>query len=131
MALIAAVFVAGFLGGFTDWLFMGVLYHDAYNTFPEVWRPQVRAGKSRGAIIWSSLLGFVVSAAVVALCALASVRGIAAGLGVALIAWVGPAAVVVISNMFVKIDHRITVAHCLGYLARFVIAGAAAGIALS
>ena len=130
MGLIEAIVAAGLLGGITDWLFMGVLWHEAYNTNPEVWRPEVRGGKSGGAIMWATALGFLITAAVVALCALAGVRGIAAGLGVAVIAWVPIAAVIVINNMFVKIDTRITIAHCLGYLARLLIAGAAAGLAL-
>jgi hypothetical protein len=76
MMLVAAVLVAGTLGSLTDWLFMGVLFHDAYNTYPEVWRPGVREGKSRGAIIWSSVLGYVMTAAVLGLCVLAHVSSV-------------------------------------------------------
>ena len=129
--LIGAVLAAGILSTFTDWLFMGVLFHDAYNTYPEVWRPGIREGKDKGAIIWASVLGFVISAGVIALCAVAGVSGIWSGLGVALLAWIaGPPVVIIINNVFVKIDAKITVAHCLGYLARMLIAGAAAGIVL-
>ena len=129
--LIGAVLAAGILGGFTDWLFMGVLFHDAYNVYPEVWRPGIRDGKDKAAIIWASVLGFIISAGVIALCAVAGVSGIWSGLGVALLAWIaGPPVVIIINNMFVKIDAKITVAHCLGYLARMLIAGAAAGIVL-
>ena len=129
--VLAAILASGILGSFTDWLFMGVLFHDAYNIYPEVWRPGIREGTNKGAIIWASVLGFVVSAGVVALCAVAGVGGIWSGLGVALLAWIaGPPVVIIVNNMFVKIDAKITVAHCLGYLARMLIAGAAAGIVL-
>jgi len=43
--LVAATFVAGTLASFTDWLFMGVLFHGRYMRFPEVWRDGVRGGK--------------------------------------------------------------------------------------
>jgi len=131
MMLIGAVLAAGVLGTFTDWLFMGMLFHDAYNVYPEVWRPGIREGKDKGAIIWASALGFIISAGVIALCAVTGVQAVWSGLSVALLAWIaGPLVVIIINNMFVKIDARITVAHCLGYLARMLIAGAAAGIVL-
>ena len=132
LKLAAAVVIAGTLGSLTDWLFMGVLFHDAYNRYPEVWRPGVRDGKNRGAIIWSSVLGYVMTAAVVALSSLAHVTSIQGGLEIGALAWLaGPVVVIVINNMFVKIDGKITVAHCIGYGARLLLAGAAAGIALA
>jgi hypothetical protein len=128
--VIAAIAVSGFLGILTDWLFMGVLFHDAYNRYPEVWRPGVREG-ARGAIIWSSVLGFVISAGVVALVAVAGAGALWSGLGVAFLAWLaGPLPLLLINHLFVKIDAKITVSHCLGTLARMLIAGAAAGLIL-
>jgi hypothetical protein len=129
--LIAAILAAGILGTFTDWLFMGVLFHDAYNAYPEIWRPGIRDGKERTAILWASALGFVMSAGVIALCALVGVGGIWSGLGVALLVWIaGPLSVIVVNGLFIKIDWKITVAHYLGYLARMLVAGAAAGLVL-
>jgi hypothetical protein len=129
--LVAAALGAGTIGAFTDWLFMGVLFHDAYNRFPEVWRPGLRDGAERSAIIWSSVLGYVMSAGVVALCAISGSRGIAAGLTISGLAWLaGPFVVVVVNSFFIKIDGKITFAHCLGWLARMALAGIAAGIAL-
>ncbi|HEY2359003.1 MAG TPA: hypothetical protein VGH86_16250 [Phenylobacterium sp.] len=131
LMLIAAIAVAGTVGSLTDWLFMGVLFHDAYNTYPEVWRPGVREGKSRGAIIWSSVLGYVMTAAVVALCVIAHVTSMAAGLTIGALAWLaGPPVVIIVSNMFVKMDPKITFAHSVGYGARLLLAGAAAGFVL-
>jgi len=129
--LLAAGFGAGLAGSFTDWLFMGALFHDAYNRHPDVWWPGIREGKERGPIIWSSVLGFVMSGAVVALCAVAGVHGIAAGLVVAGLVWLaGPFVVVVVNGFFIKIDPKVTFAHCLGWLVRMLIAGAAAGFVL-
>jgi hypothetical protein len=129
--IIAAIAIAGTLGSLTDWLFMGVLFHDAYNTHPEVWRPGIRDGASRGAIIASSMLGYLITTAVVGLCVLAHVNSIGGALIVALLAWLaGPPVVIIINGMFIKIDPKITVAHCLGYGARILLAGLAAGIVL-
>jgi len=129
--LIAAILAAGILGTFTDWLFMGVLFHNAYNTYPEIWRPGIRDGKDKAAILWAGALGFVMSAGVIALCALVGVGCIWSGLGVALLVWLaGPLIVIVVNALFVKLDSKITFAHCLGYLARMLIAGAAAGLVL-
>jgi hypothetical protein len=53
------------------------------------------------------------------------------GLVVALLAWIaGPLIVLVINGTFIKLDPRITIAHAAGYLARMLLAGASAGIAL-
>ncbi|MEI9995997.1 MAG: hypothetical protein WDM91_15485 [Rhizomicrobium sp.] len=130
--LAAAAFGAGTVGVFTDWLFMGLLFHDAYDRFPEVWRSGIRDGTERRAILWSSVLGYVTSGGVVALCAAANARGIAAGLAIAVLAWIaGPLVVLAVNGFFIKLDAKITFAHSLGWLARMAIAGAAAGYALS
>ncbi len=129
--IIAAIAIAGTLGSLTDWLFMGVLFHDAYNAHPEVWRPGIREGGSRGAIIASSVLGYLITAAVVGLCVFGHVSSIGGGLIVAALAWLaGPPVVIIINGMFIKIDPKITAAHCLGYGARILLAGLAAGIVL-
>jgi hypothetical protein len=130
--IVLAVFIAGTLGALTDWLFMGALFHDRYDRYPEIWRPGVRHGKDRTAIVSASLLGYAMTAGVVGLCAVAQIDSMAAGLVVALLAWVaGPLIVVVVNGTFVKLDPRITIAHAAGYLARMLLAGASAGIALS
>jgi hypothetical protein len=131
LMLIAAIAAAGTVGSFTDWLFMGVLFHDAYRRYPEVWRDGVIGGTNRTPIIWASVLGYVMTAGVVGLCVLAHANSVAAGLEVGALAWIaGPPVVIVVANMFVKIDPKITFAHCAGYAARLLLAGAAAGFVL-
>jgi hypothetical protein len=130
--IIIAIVVAGTLGSLTDWLFMGVLFHSAYNRYPEIWRPGIRDGADRGAIIWSAVLGYGITAAVVLLCALARVRGVWGGLEVGVLVWIaGPTVVLIVNGMFVKLDPKITFAHVLGYGARILVAGLGAGLALS
>jgi len=132
LLLIGMAVLAGVLGSVTDWLFMGVLFHDAYNRHPEIWRPAIGAGRDKTAVLLSVAIGFLMSFAIVGLCAFANVAGVVQGTLVALLAWIaGPLAVMAINGLFIKLDPRIIVAHSIGYLLRFVLAGAAAGLALS
>jgi hypothetical protein len=130
--LVAAAFGAGTVAMFTDWLFMGVLFHDAYRRYPEVWRPGITEGAERGAIIASSIIGYIMSGGVVALCLMADVGGILEGLEVAALAWLaGPFVILTTNHFFFKLDWRVTLTQCLGYLARMALAGAAAGYVLT
>lgn len=125
--IFGAFVVAGTLGSLTDWLFMGLLFHDAYNRYPEVWWP--RGGDNRAQIIWSSALGYLMTAGVFELCLLARVHGVGEGIVVAFFAWLaGPLVPIVVNGFFIKIDPKITAAHSIGYLARLVLAGVGAGL---
>lgn len=129
--LAAAIVIAGTLATFTDWLFMGVLFHQHYSRYPEVWWPEFREKGDRKAIIVSSVLAYVTAAAVIALCVAAGTHGIAAALTLSVLAWsAGPLIVLVTNGFWIRIDPRVTFAHCLGWLARFVIAAVAAGVVL-
>jgi hypothetical protein len=128
--VLAAVFAAGTLATFTDWYFMGVLFHDRYGRFPETWRPRDKSTETMP-IVYSSALGYVTTAAVVGLCAMAGVADIWSGIKVAFLIWLAGSFVqVATTHIWVRIDASVSVAHALGYLARFLIAGIAAGIAL-
>jgi hypothetical protein len=131
--LIAAIAVAGTIGSFTDWLFMGVLFHERYNRYPEVWWPGLRqkTGDVR-AIVISSVLGYVTSAGVILLCLLTGSTSLDGALVIATLAWIaGPLVMQVTNGFWIKFDPWLTVAHSLGYLVRFLIAGIAAWVALS
>ncbi len=129
--VVAAVFAAGTIATFSDWLFMGVLFHDRYQRYPETWWPQLRLQGDRRAILFSSALGYVTAAAVIALAAMAGVDSIGGGIKVAVLAWIaGPLVHTITTNLWVRIDPLVSAAHGAGYLARFLIAGIAAGIAL-
>ncbi|HVV64535.1 MAG TPA: hypothetical protein VHC42_03635 [Rhizomicrobium sp.] len=124
-----AILVAGALASLTDWYFMGVLHHDRYGAYPETWWP--RDGNDSKPIVYSTALGFVTSASVMALCAMAGVGDVASGIKVAFLAWLAGSFVqVATTQIWVRIDAKVSIAHGFGYLARFVIAGIAAGIAL-
>lgn len=130
--IIVAIIVAGLLSSFTDWFFMGVLFSDRYQKYPDTWWPRSGKAAERGAIISSTALGFVTAAAIVLLCEYAGVTSISGGLIVAgLAAAAGPLITTITNGMWIKIDPSVTAAHTLGYVVRFLIAGIAAGLALS
>ena len=129
--LLAAGAVAGTLATFTDWLFMGVLYHSHYERHPGTWWASLREKGDSRAIVASSVVGYLPSFAVVLLCAFAHTHGIGAALAVSLFAWLaGPLPLLVINGFWIRIDPHVTFAHALGWLARLALAGLAAGFVL-
>jgi hypothetical protein len=125
-----AVLAAGTVSMFSDWLFMGVLFHERYNRYPEVWWPGLRqkAADTR-AILISSALGYLTALAVVALCCYGHAHTVPRALILAFVAWVaGPLVMQVTNGFWIKTDPLITVSHSAGWLVRFLFAGLAAGL---
>ena len=119
---VLALAVASVATSFSDWYFMGVLFHDKYLVYPEVWR---HSGDKRGeslAIAWSTLTG-VLSAG--AFLWLATSLGVAADVRVFYLAgglWLaGPVPLLLTQAAFIKIHFLNTVAALLGWLARFAL----------
>jgi hypothetical protein len=131
--IIVAVLLSGTINMFTDWVFMGVLFHDRYHRYPEVWWPGLRENSAdTRAILISSALGYVTAFAVVGLCIHGHAHTVPQALFLAFIAWLGGPLVMQVTNGFwIKTDPLITIAHSAGWLVRFLIAGALAGWFLS
>jgi hypothetical protein len=129
--LILAIVVAGIAATFTDWLFMGVLFHDRYMRHPEVWREGIIGGNDRTAVIYSCALDFVAAAAIIGLCMLADIHTLWPAIGVAVLAWIaGPLVMMVTNGFFMKLDWAVIGAHSIGYLVRFLLAAFAVAIFL-
>jgi hypothetical protein len=127
--IIAAIVGSGTIAIFTDWLFMGVLFHSAYLRYPEVWWP--RGGNNTVAIIWSSVIGYLMSAGIVGLCLLMRAATVSKALEVTVLAWLaGPFVILLVNGLFIKIDPKVTVAHCLGWFVRMALAGVSAAVVL-
>jgi len=127
--IIAAIIVSGTVATFTDWLFMGVMFHSAYLRYPEVWWP--RGGNNTVAIIWSSVVGYLMSAGVVGLCVLTRAATLSKALEVTVLVWLaGPFVILLVNGLFIKIDPKVTIAHCIGWFARMALAGVSAAIVL-
>ena len=129
--IVLAILVAGIAATFTDWLFMGVLFHDRYMKYPEVWREGIVGGKDRSAVIYSCALDFVAAAGIVGLCVLADIHTLWPAIGVALLAGIaGPVVIMITTGFFMKIDWYVVAAHSVGYVVRFLLAAIAVAIFL-
>jgi hypothetical protein len=120
---ILVVAVASVVTSFTDWLFMGILFHDKYLATPEIWRSTGGASEPR-LIIYSQLIGVISCAAFTFLCLRANLLTIPNSLGAATLTWLaGPVVVLAQMVFWTKLHPLIGISQSLGWLARFVITG--------
>jgi hypothetical protein len=125
--LLLAVLVSGVATTFTDWLFMGVLFHGKYLATPEIWRLKPGQSDTRS-IVASSLVGVVSCAAFIWLCRWAGALTPRSELHMAGLAWiVGPVPILVSNIVWTKMHPLLGVSHSLGWLARFAVSGLIAG----
>jgi Protein of unknown function (DUF1761) len=119
-----AVVVSGLAGSITDWLFMGVLFHNKYLETPEIWRNKPGESETSG-IVASSLLGVVSSAAFIYLLYWTGALTVRhAELRMAGVVWMaGPVPVILSNVVWIKMHPLLGLSHSLGWLARFVVTG--------
>jgi hypothetical protein len=120
---ILVVVIASLVTSFTDWLFMGVLFHDKYLATPEIWRSAGATGEPR-LIVYSQLIGVISCAAFTFLCMRGGLLTIPKSLGAAGLVWLaGPVVVLAQMVIWTKLHPLIGVSQSLGWLARFAITG--------
>lgn len=126
-----AVVASGVATSFTDWIFMGALFHGKYRETPEIWR--IKPGESdKRSILASSLLGVVSCAAFIYLCRWTGATTPRSELHMAGIAWIaGPLPIIFSNIVWIKMHPLLGVSHSLGWLTRFVVSGLIAGWLLS
>jgi hypothetical protein len=124
---VLAVGASGVATSFTDWLFMGKLFHGKYLETPEIWR--VKPGQSdTRSIIVSSLLGVVSCAAFIWLARWTDAMTLRSELHMAELVWIaGPLPVIFSNIVWIKMNPLLGVSHSLGWLARFAISGLIGG----
>jgi len=126
-----AVLAAGLVSSFTDWLFAGVLFHEKYNAYPEVWRPALRHSDT-AAIAGSIALGFLTSASFIGVCLAFGVRGYESTLKLAVLCWLMvPLPLLITNALFIKFHALVVVSHSLGWLAKLLVAALAVALLLS
>jgi hypothetical protein len=126
------VALSSVIASFTDWVFMGVLFHDKYVAHREVWRGEFgdKPGEMRKIVI-SQLIGVVSSAAFALLLAHHSHRDLAHDLVLAVVVWLAGVAPITAQNViWMKLHPLIGASHAMGWLARFVITAVLAAFLL-
>ena len=123
--IVAAVVAASVVASFTDWLFMGVLFHDRYQAHPEVWRDNRSEPRK---IMVSQLIGVIACAGFVALCLLLphSLKFYLKAAGAVWIASVVP--LLAQNGVWMKLHPLVLCSHAIGWLVRFVITGFAVSL---
>jgi hypothetical protein len=113
-----AVLVAGIAISLTDWFFFGVLFHEHYNAYPEVWR----ASQAGTRAVWIAI-GFFTCTVFIYACLRLNLYHYAATLKLALWMWLALALPIIVTNaLFIKLHPLIVVTHSLGWLTRLAIA---------
>jgi len=125
-----AILACGVVTSFTDWLFMGILFHKKYLAYPEVWRK--KPGEPDAALIlWSQMVGLVSCAAFILVCARLGIHTWSATLKLAAMVWaMGPLPILIQNLMWTKVHPQITAAHLAGWLVRFILCAVAVMIVL-
>jgi hypothetical protein len=114
-----AAIIAGVAASLTDWFFFGVLFHEKYNTYPEVWR----ASQGGTTTIWIAV-GFFTCAVFIYACVRLNLYDYSATIKLALWMWLALALPIIATDaLFMKLHPLIVVAHSLGWLTRLVVAG--------
>lgn len=124
---VLAVGASGVATSFTDWVFMGKLFHRKYLETPETWRMTPGQSDTRK-IAASSLLGVVSCAAFIWLARWTDALTVRSELHMAELVWVAAAVPIIFSNIvWIRMHPLLGVSHSLGWLARFAISGLIGG----
>jgi hypothetical protein len=118
---VLAIIASGLVASFTDWLFMGVLFHEKYLLTPEMWRGKPSQTEAK-TILVSTVFGLISCAVFAYLCTLVGNLTARSTLQLAVIAWLlGPFPVIFINVIWTKLHPHLGISHSLGWLARFVV----------
>jgi hypothetical protein len=124
MKIIEAAILGAILGSLADWLFAGVLFHNRYHTYPEVWRHgnQRQRIMLAQATVLLSAVGFVLLAV-----RLGQLDHVGAAKLAAMIWLIGPLPLLLGNHFFIRLDPLVTFSHSAGWLIKLLlIAGATA-----
>jgi len=127
MQLYLAMGIGFVLASLSDWLFMGILFHRHYKTFPEVWRDTT---DERGKIIVAQAFAALTAVGFVLL---ASALGLVLprqALALAFAIWIiGPLPLLLGNHLFIKLDKMVTISHSLAWLVKLLlVAGVTAAL---
>ena len=118
-ATIAAVVVSAALVSLTDWYFGGILFHDKYMAYPEVWRPRE---SNRYAIIAAQGLGLLSAFAFVVMSVKLGMTDFSESFTLAFYIWLmGPVPIYLTNFAFMKLHWMIVAGQLAGWLVKLLI----------
>ncbi|QYE33540.1 MULTISPECIES: DUF1761 family protein [Sphingosinicellaceae] len=105
-----------------DWLFIGVLFHNSYSTFPEVWRD---AKDKRRQILIAQAYSAMTAVGFICLAIRLTLVSLGGALSLAVLIWIiAPLPLLLGNHVFIKLDQKVTLAHALGWLVKLLLIGA-------
>lgn len=126
--VILAIVLGFFAASLSDWLFMGVLFHDRYHSFPEVWRD---TGNERNRIIVAQSYSLMTAVGFVLLARYFGRFELVPALTVAALIWlIGPLPLLLGNHLFIKLDPLVTIGHAAGWLVKLLLVGAIVAVLL-
>lgn len=121
MSLYLAMAAGFIVASLSDWLFMGVLFHDSYKAFPEVWRD---AKDERRRILIAQAFSAMTSVGFVMLAAKLQIVLFEPAIKLAAMIWaIGPLPLLFGNHLFIKLDPKVTLGHALGWLVKLALIG--------
>ena len=104
----------------TDWVFFGMIAHDKYKVYPEVWRPIADKKDEVRPILLTTVTTLLIAAAFVWVANRLALTHLVHALKLGLAIWViGPLPAVVSDFIWMKLHPAVPVTQALGWLARF------------
>lgn len=130
LSFLWTVMAAGIAMMFADWLFMGVIGHDKYGVYPEIWRVPAGAPEPK-LIAISTAMGFVSSAVFAMLCGHLGLHRFWATAHLALAIWIiVPLPLLINNGLWMKIHPAVTASHATGWLVKLLLAAGAVTLLL-
>ena len=131
MRVLLAIVIANVVVSLSDWYFFGVLWHDKYKAYPEVWRrPQGGPGEGK-AVAQSALVGALTPTMFVLACALFNMVTFQQALLFGAAIWLmGPVPMWIWNYLFMKVHRLILLGGIVGWLVRLSVCAVVVGILL-
>src|SRR5262249_17005765 len=125
LKLFGIVAVCTVASSFTDWLFMGLLFHNKYLATPEIWRG--KPGESETRRILASTVGFFSSGIFIVLRWAEAITP-RSEIHIAGLVWLAVVVPIILNYvLWTKMPPLLGLSHSRGWLARFVVTGLVAG----
>jgi hypothetical protein len=132
LRILIVIVVANVVVSLADWYFFGVLWHEKYKAYPEVWRrPEGGPGESK-AVALSAMVGAITPTVFVIACVLFNMTRLPQAMLLGTFAWlIGPVPMWIWNYIFMKVHPMILLSGMLGWLVRLGLSAVVVGLLLN